>query len=146
MDAATRLLRPMLGRLVRELPREGYLYEPKWDGFRCLAARADREPELISRHGRSLTRYFPEIAAAVKELPRGDLILDGEVVLVRDGVFDFAALMSRLHPANSRCELLSREIPARLIAFDLLAIDGSGIMDRPFRERRAALEEVVPAG
>jgi len=134
----------MLGRLVRELPREGYLYEPKWDGFRCIAARSEGEPELVSRHGRSLTRYFPEIASALRELTDGDLILDGEIVLVRDGVFDFPALMSRLHPARSRSEALSREIPARLVAFDLLALDGRGTMDRPFRERREALERVVP--
>jgi ATP-dependent DNA ligase len=122
----------MLGKLVRELPRQGYLYEPKWDGFRCLVTRAAGDVEMFSRHGRPLARYFPELVEAVEALPGGDLILDGEIVLVRDGVFDFAALMSRLHPAASRAELLSRELPARLIAFDLLALDGDAFGDRPF--------------
>jgi ATP-dependent DNA ligase len=134
----------MLGRLVRELPRGGYLYEPKWDGFRCLAARADGRPELISRHGRPLTPYFPEIAEALLELSGGDLILDGEIVLVCNSVFDFPALMSRLHPARSRIETLSRELPARLVAFDLLALGGEGLMDTAFRARRHSLEDVVP--
>jgi ATP-dependent DNA ligase len=144
--SATKPLRPMLGKLVRELPREGYLYEPKWDGFRCLVARAGGEVELLSRHGRPLARYFPELTRAIEELPGGDVILDGEIVLVRDGAFDFPALMSRLHPAASRAELLAREQPARLIAFDLLALEGEPFSDRPFRERREALESVVATG
>jgi ATP-dependent DNA ligase len=143
--SATEPLRPMLGKLVRELPRAGYLYEPKWDGFRCLVFRAQGEVELLSRHGRPLGRYFPEIAEAIASVPGGDLILDGEIVLVRDGAFDFPALMSRLHPAASRVEQLSREQPARLIAFDLLALAGEGIGELPFRERRAKLESILPA-
>src|SRR3954447_13977237 len=132
-------LRPMLGKLVRELPREGYVYEPKWDGFRCLVVRAQGEVQLLSRHGRPLARYFPELGKAFAEVPGGDLILDGEIVLVRHGTFDFPALMSRLHPAASRAELLAREQPARLIAFDLLALEGEPWADRPFRERRRTL-------
>src|SRR5215210_4912752 len=131
MAPAATQLRPMLGRLVRELPREGYLYEPKWDGFRCLVARSGDEVDLFSRHGRPLARYFPELVEDLTALPGGDLILDGEIVLVRNGIFDFAALMSRLHPAASRAAQLSRAAPARLIAFDLLALDGRPYADRP---------------
>jgi len=138
-------LRPMLGRLVRELPRDGYLYEPKWDGFRCLVARAGDEVDLLSRHGRPLARYFPELVDAIADVPGGDLILDGEIVLVRDGAFDFPALMSRLHPAASRVDQLSREQPTRLIVFDLLALDGEGISELPFRKRREKLESILPA-
>ena len=134
----------MLGRLVRELPREGYLYEPKWDGFRCLVARSGDEVDLFSRHGRPLARYFPELVEDLTALHGGDLILDGEIVLVRNGIFDFAVLMSRLHPAASRAAQLSRAAPARLIAFDLLALDGRPYADRPFRERRSALESLLP--
>jgi ATP-dependent DNA ligase len=141
--AADRPLRPMLGRLTRELPREGYVYEPKWDGFRCLAFRDRDEVELRSRHGRPLGRYFPEVVAALRSLEAERFILDGEIVLVRDGVFDFPALMSRLHPAASRVEMLSATQPATLIAFDLLALEREELAGRPFRKRREALERLV---
>src|SRR4051794_33607213 len=92
---------PMLARLARELPRGGYLYEPKWDGFRCLAFCDRAAVELRSRNQRPLARYFPEIVDALGNLP-GPSVLDGELVVVRDGRFDFDALLSRLHPAPSR--------------------------------------------
>jgi len=128
---------PMLGRLARELPVDGFVYEPKWDGFRCLAFGAD----LRSRHDRPLSRYFPELVEALAELPE-PVVLDGEIVA--EG-FDFEALLTRLHPAASRVERLRHESPVRLIAFDLLARGGKDLRERPFSERRAALEEVLSA-
>src|SRR5215210_3165389 len=119
----------MLAKLACELPRGDYLYEPKWDGFRCLAFRSGDEVDLRSRHGRPLARYFPEVAAAIAELPHSDLALDGELVLLGEHRFDFSVLMSRLHPAASRV--------------DLLALDDGELAPRPFRERRAELERLL---
>jgi ATP-dependent DNA ligase len=101
----------MLARLARELPAGDFLYEPKWDGFRCLAFRDGDDVFLQSRHGRPFARYFPEISEAIAKLPDDGLVLDGELVIVRNGRFDFNALMSRLHPAASRVALL-RQSPA----------------------------------
>jgi ATP-dependent DNA ligase len=138
-------VKPMLGRLVRELPEGDFLFEPKWDGFRCLAFRAGSEVDLRSRHGRPLARYFPEIVDAVRGLGPSALALDGELVLADPAREDFGALMSRLHPAASRVERLRAESPAALIAFDLLALGTDDLMPRPFRERRMALERAVGA-
>ena len=130
----------MLGRLERELPLGDYLYEPKWDGFRCLAFRDGDDVELQSRHGNSLTRYFPELVDGLLALAHGRLALDGEIVAVDS---DFAALMQRLHPARSRVERLRHETPAAFISFDLLAVGDRSLLDVPFGERRAQLEELV---
>jgi ATP-dependent DNA ligase len=136
----------MLARLVRDLPRgEGLRYEPKWDGFRALAVREEGGVEAWSRHGRPLARYFPEVVEAVLALPARRVALDGEV-LVRGpggGGFDFAALLSRLHPAASRVERLRRETPAVFVAFDLLADDEGDLVDAPFDERRRRLARLV---
>src|SRR3954453_10811473 len=99
-------LTPMLARLARELPLGDYVYEPKWDGFRCLAFRDGAEVDLRSRHGRPLARYFPELVAGLEALETSRVALDGEIVLVVDGRFDFPALMRRLHPAASLVERL----------------------------------------
>jgi ATP-dependent DNA ligase len=142
-------LTPMLGKLVRELPLGDFVYEPKWDGFRCLAFRSGEEVDLRSRHGRALARYFPEVVAGLRALPRERFVLDGEVLVARDGEFDFHSLMARLHPAASRVERLARETPARFMVFDVLALDDANLCDRPLKERRAALEELLadrPAG
>src|SRR5690349_15852362 len=130
----------MLARLTRELPTGALTYEPKWDGFRCLAFVDDVEVDLRSRHDRPLARYFPELVAAFVALRQAagtTFVLDGEIVLERrpgvtasrdpDGSADpvtpgFADLMSRLHPAASRVDLLSRQTPARYVAFDLVGI------------------------
>jgi ATP-dependent DNA ligase len=133
----------MLGKLVRELPVDGYVYEPKWDGFRCLAFRCGGEVDLRSRHDRPFARYFPEVVEGVGRLGGGDLVLDGEIVVTRDGRFDFPALMGRLHPAASRVARLARETPARFVAFDLLAAGGEDLRGRPFAQRRAALEALL---
>ena len=134
-------IKPMKAR-VRETPPEppGWVYEPKWDGFRMIAWGGER-PRLESRNGKDLLRYFPELRAALDELPDGS-VLDGEVVVVRNGVTDFDALQMRIHPAESRITMLAEETPAELIIFDVLAHAGEDVMGRPYSERRALLEKV----
>ncbi|MFL5679709.1 MAG: ATP-dependent DNA ligase [Chloroflexota bacterium] len=141
---------PMLARLTRELPTDGFVYEPKWDGFRCLAFRDGGDVDLRSRHDRPLARYFPELVEALRTLPDEQIVLDGEIVLAagtptsgKDAAagFDFAALMSRLHPSASRVERLRHEMPAAYIAFDLLAIGRDDVTSSPFADRRRRLEQ-----
>src|SRR3954451_11716796 len=112
-------LTPMLARLARELPLGDYVYEPKWDGFRCLAFRDGTEVDLRSRNQRPLARYFPELVEALLALPAQRFVVDGEIVVAG---FDFDALLRRLHPAASRVRRLREETPASLIAFDVLAV------------------------
>jgi ATP-dependent DNA ligase len=138
-----RTTKPMLAALQRELPSGRYLYEPKWDGIRCLAFVERGDVDLRSRQGRPLARYFPELTAALLGLGR-DLVIDGEIVIVGERGFDFAALLNRTHPAPSRVARLSAETPATFIAFDLVELDGQ--MLGAFAERRRALLEVVPDG
>jgi ATP-dependent DNA ligase len=149
IDAQERTLAPpvapMLGRLARQLPEGDYSYEPKWDGFRCLAFKDGDDVDLRSRHDRPLARYFPEVAEALRALPVADFVLDGELVALRDGRLDFAALMGRLHPATSRVERLRRETPAVYVCFDALAAEGEVLCERPLRVRRRRLEELVGA-
>jgi ATP-dependent DNA ligase len=137
-------LKPMLAKLSRELPRDGFLYEPKWDGFRCLAFVSGEDVDLRSRNDRPLARYFPEVVAGLRALPAEGLVLDGEIVGA--GEPDFDALMLRLHPARSRVERLARETPAAYVAFDLLALGAEDLRERPFAERRALLTEVLGPG
>ncbi|HEU4658675.1 MAG TPA: ATP-dependent DNA ligase [Capillimicrobium sp.] len=140
-------MKPMLGRLVRELPLgEGWRYEPKWDGFRCLAARDGDDVDLRSRHDRPFARYFPEVVSALLELGERRFTIDGEVLVPAAGgagAFDFGALMLRLHPSASRVERLAREHPALFVAFDLLAAGGEDLTAVPFAERRARLEALL---
>jgi ATP-dependent DNA ligase len=133
---------PQLARGRPELPDdEGWAYEPKFDGFRALAFVDGAEVALQSRAGRPLERYFPELS-----FPAGRYVLDGEIVIDgADGLQDFDALSQRIHPAASRIEKLSVETPARFVAFDLLARDDEVLMERPFEQRRALLEELVAA-
>ncbi|HET7487373.1 MAG TPA: ATP-dependent DNA ligase [Acidimicrobiales bacterium] len=128
---------PMLATLARELPAGEWCYEPKWDGFRCIAARAGDEVTLVSRNGRPLARYFPEVVEGLLAVPERDLVLDGELVADR-----FDDLMLRLHPSQSRVERLRAETPARYVAFDLLAA-GDDLAAAPYAERRAALAAVL---
>jgi ATP-dependent DNA ligase len=131
---------PMEAELVRELPQpDGWLYEPKWDGFRGLLENVGGELRLWSRNGRPLLRYFPELRPLGELLPR-DSVLDGEIVIVRDGVLDFDAMQMRLHPAESRVRKLSAEIPAQLIVFDVLLWKGKELWPLPLAPRRAELE------
>jgi ATP-dependent DNA ligase len=134
---------PMLGRLVRELPEGGFVYEPKWDGFRCLAFREGVEVDLRSRHGKPFARYFPEVVEALQGLATARFVVDGELLACRDGQFDFSTLMTRLHPAASRVARLATETPAVFVAFDLLARDDEDLRSRPFARRREALEELL---
>jgi ATP-dependent DNA ligase len=134
----------MLARTVEELPRDGFLYEPKWDGFRCLAARAGDDVELRSRHGRPLGRYFPEVVEAIRGLPERPLVLDGELLAEADGAFSFEALLARLHPAASRVERLRHETPAVFVVFDVLRVGERELAGEPFVRRRRVLERLVP--
>ena len=131
----------MEARQVDELPRDkGWQFEPKWDGFRCLASRDGRKVDLLGRSGKSLARYFPEVAAAMAALPVDRVVLDGELVIPVGKSLSFDALQMRLHPAASRIARLAAETPALLIAFDLLRSPDGDLADRPLSERRAALE------
>ena len=135
-------VKPMLAKPVALLP-DGMLYEPKWDGFRCIAFRDGGEVELGSRNERPFTRYFPElVAAAIEQLPPR-CVVDGEIVVVRGPRLDVDALQQRLHPAASRVRLLARKTPAAFIAFDLLALGDASYLERSFAERRAALESLL---
>ena len=127
---------------MEDLPgEEGWQFEPKWDGFRCVAFRAGLDVELQSKSGKSLARYFPEIAAALRVLPLDRFVLDGELAILAGGALSFDALQDRLHPAESRVRKLSAETPAMLILFDCLATEADGsLLDQPLLRRRAALE------
>jgi ATP-dependent DNA ligase len=131
---------PQLARSREELPRgDLWSYEPKWDGFRALAFVDGSDYYLQSRNGKPLGRYFPEL-----EFPDGNYVLDGELVILDStGKQEFDALQQRIHPAASRIERLAKEMPARFVAFDLLAHDDRSLLDVPFEERRAELEELV---
>jgi ATP-dependent DNA ligase len=134
---------PMLGRLARRLRGDGVVYEPKWDGFRCLAFCGERGVDLRSRNDRALSRYFPELVDALTSSLDEPAVVDGEIFAVSGGAFDFAALLARLHPAQTRVERLSRETPARFIAFDLLARGDEDLRAKPFATRREALERLL---
>jgi ATP-dependent DNA ligase len=130
---------------VAEIP-EGprWQYEPKWDGFRCLAFRDGEKVELQSKSGRPLTRYFPELVEAALAIDARKFVLDGEIVVPQDGGFSFDALLQRIHPAQSRIARLAREMPALFIVFDLLAgSTGESFRELPLGERRRALEAFV---
>jgi len=132
----------MLARLVPTIPDSGS-YEPKWDGFRSIVFRDGDEVEIGSRNGRPMTRFFPEIVAAVRhELPPR-CVVDGEIVLATGHGLDFEALQLRLHPAASRVALLADRTPASFIAFDLLALGDDDLTGAPFRRRRELLADVL---
>src|SRR6266511_3962819 len=139
----------MLATPVPEIPTgEGMVYEPKWDGVRCIVFRDGAEVELASRGGKTLTRYFPEIVAqAIAQLPERSVV-DGELIVIRHAEralprLDFELLGQRIHPAASRVNMLAETTPASFIAFDLLALDGELLMEQPYASRRARLEEAL---
>ncbi|MDB5694356.1 MAG: ATP-dependent ligase [Alphaproteobacteria bacterium] len=135
---------PMEAKLVESLPEgEGWQYEPKWDGFRCLAFRDGDDIALMSKSGRPLGRYFPEMVEAVRAVPAELFIVDGELIIPIGGVLSFDALQLRLHPAESRIRRLSRETPAQIMLFDLLALGGKSYVDEPLSARREALESLA---
>ncbi len=135
-------LLPMEAKLVDRLPAvAGWQFEPKWDGFRCLALRAGDAVELRSKSGRLLSRFFPEVAAMLHRVPHRRLGLDGELAIEAAGTLSFEALQMRLHPAESRVRRLAAETPAVLILFDcLLDARGRSLLDAPLARRREALE------
>src|SRR6266496_4189640 len=113
---------PMLAKSVKQLPIGDFTYEPKWDGFRCIAFRDGDEVELGSRNERPLTRYFPEVVEAARTHLPPRCVVDGEIVIARGNRLDFDALLLRIHPAASRVALLAEQTPASFVAFDLLAL------------------------
>jgi len=133
---------PMEALSVDEIPTgSGWLYEPKWDGFRCLVFRNRRKVVLQSKAGRPLTRYFPDLIEAALNLKAERFVLDGEIVVPQNGTFSFDDLLQRIHPAQSRVQKLAAETPALLIVFDFLAdMDGRALTHLPLRERRRKLE------
>ena len=133
---------PMLAKSVASIP-PGASYEPKWDGFRSICFRDADDVELGSRNERPMTRYFPELVAAVNaELPER-CVIDGEIIIATDHGLDFEALQQRIHPADSRVRMLAEKTPASFIAFDLLALGDEDYTPRPFSERRAALVDAL---
>jgi ATP-dependent DNA ligase len=135
---------PMLARAAEEVPAgDGFLYEPKWDGFRAIVFRGGSEVFIQSRDLRPLDRYFPELHdALLGALPAG-CVVDGEIVIATAHGLDFDLLQLRLHPAASRVAKLAADTPSSFVAFDLLAVDGRDIRARPLEERRAALEKLL---
>ena len=132
----------MDAELVRQLPKGGeWQYEPKWDGFRCLAFRSGESVELQSKSGKPLARYFPDVVAMLKSLSARRFVIDSELVIPVDGESSFEELQLRLHPAASRVRKLAAARPAVMIAFDLLVDEkGRSLVAKPLKERRKALE------
>jgi len=135
---------PMLAKLARELPiGEGWLYEPKWDGFRCIVFREGDDVELGSRNEKSLTRYFPEILDPLRASLPEQAVVDGELVIATDHGLDFDLLSNRIHPAVSRVEMLAGATPVSFVAFDLLGVMDTDLRPTPFSERRKLLEKAL---
>jgi ATP-dependent DNA ligase len=137
-------IEPMLATLAESLPSNGgFLFEPKWDGFRAIVYRGISELYIQSRDSKPLDRYFPELHdALLTQLPKGSVV-DGEIVIVTPHGLDFDLLQLRLHPAASRVAKLAKETPASFVAFDVLAADGRNLMAMPQRQRRGMLEELM---
>ncbi|MEA3185352.1 MAG: hypothetical protein QOJ74_1829 [Ilumatobacteraceae bacterium] len=137
-------LSPMLAKAATEIPTgDGWLYEPKWDGFRCIVFRDGDSIELASRNERPFTRYFPELLAPLlRDLPNR-CVVDGEIVVpaIDDRGLDFDALLQRIHPAESRVRRLAAETPASFVVFDLLALDDDSMLDQPLADRHRLLVE-----
>ncbi len=135
---------PMLSKRIAELPAEGdWIYEPKWDGFRALIFRDGDEILIQSRDTKSLNRYFPELIDPLRAQLPERCVLDGEIVVAKGGALDFEALQLRIHPAASRVKLLSKELPASIVFFDLLCEGDRDLRDRPFEQRRRNLESIL---
>src|SRR5215212_11854480 len=135
---------PMLAKSVKDVPTgPGYLYEPKWDGFRCIVFRDGDEIELGSRNERPMTRYFPEVVEAVRAQLPERIVVDAEIVIAADDKLDFEALLQRIHPAESRVRLLAEQTPASFVAFDLLALGDESLLETPLAERRRRLDEAL---
>jgi ATP-dependent DNA ligase len=139
-------IEPMLAKLVDSLPTgDGFMFEPKWDGFRAIVFRTDDDVYIQSRDLRPLDRYFPELHEALIERLPPACVLDGEIVIATPHGLDFDALQLRLHPAASRVAKLARESPVSFVAFDLLALNGQPLLDLGQKERRVRLEALLSA-
>jgi ATP-dependent DNA ligase len=137
-------VKPQLARPAKELPDGAeWRFEPKWDGFRTIVFRDGDDVRLQSRNGRPMNRYFPEVVKQVLSLPGERLVLDGEMIVVVDGIQEFDLLGQRIHPAASRVEMLSKKTPAAFVAFDLLADGDEVLFDLPYTERRERLASLV---
>ena len=137
-------IEPMLAKLADTLPEGGgFLYEPKWDGFRAIVFRHQSDLYIQSRDLRPLDRYFPELREALLANLPHDCVLDGEIVIPTPHGLDFDALQLRLHPAASRVAKLAKDIPSAFVAFDVLAIDGRDVRALPQSERRTLLERAL---
>jgi ATP-dependent DNA ligase len=137
-------VKPQLARSAKDLPEgEGWRYEPKWDGFRTIVFREGDDVHLQSRNGRPMNRYFPEVLPHVQSLSGDRLVLDGELIVVVDGIQEFDLLGQRIHPAESRVRMLAEQTPARFVAFDLLAEGDEVLLDLPYDERRERLAGAV---
>jgi len=139
----------MLAKLSHELPEgDGWIYEPKWDGFRALVFRSGEQVVIQSRDLKSLGRYFPELETSLRARLPDRCVLDGEVVIVRDGKLDFDAMLMRIHPAESRVKMLAEQYPASYVAWDLLALGDDDLRELPQAERcdrlQTALGDVQP--
>ena len=137
-------IKPQLARSAKQLPEgEGWCYEPKWDGFRTIAFRDGHDVHLQSRGGKPMNRYFPEVVEQIAAMRLDRAVLDGEMIVVVDGVQEFDLLSQRIHPAASRVKRLAEETPAAYVVFDLLALGDESLLELPYadrRERLAALE------
>jgi len=139
-------IEPMLAKLSTGIPEgDGWLFEPKWDGFRALVFKAGDDVYIQSRDKKPLGRYFPELEVTLRENLPDRCVLDGEVVIAHDGKLDFEAMLLRIHPAASRVKLLAQEHPSSYVAWDLLALGDEDLRERPQAERRARLEQALEA-
>jgi ATP-dependent DNA ligase len=136
-------LRPMLAKATKEIPVGDYLYEPKWDGFRCIVFRDGDEVVLGSRNEKPLTRYFPELLDPIREQLPERCVVDGELVVPTPHGLDFDVLSQRIHPADSRVRMLADTTPAHLVVFDLLALDDHDLRTLPLRTRRETLQQLL---
>lgn len=143
-EVLPRSTRVMLGKAAPAIPQDpGWLYEPKWDGFRALVFHDAAGLDVISRDGKALHRYLPELEGPLRAaVPEGS-VLDGEVVVTSEEGLDFGSLLLRIHPARARIELLARTVPASFVAFDVLAARAGSVLERPAAQRRALLEDLL---
>src|ERR1700751_4372872 len=134
----------MLAKRSEEIPQEGeWIFEPKWDGFRALVFRDHDEIDIQSRDEKPLNRYFPELVEALRSQLPARCVLDGEIVIAKNDGLDFEALQLRLHPAATRVKLLSQQIPASIVFFDLLCEGDRDLRGEPFQKRRLELESLL---
>ncbi len=140
-------LDPMLSKSQPEIPKgDGWIYEPKWDGFRAIVFKDGKDVHIASRDHKPLERYFPELPDALRETLPARCIVDGEVVIAREQGLDFDVLLQRIHPAESRIRKLAAETPASFVAFDILALATKDLTATPIEKRREALEKILGAG